>query len=1159
MRRLFSWLILFGICLPSITNAVGLGELQVNSALNQPLAANIELVQVPASDINDIEVRIAPSEVFDEIGIERPILLTNLIFDAVVENGQSVIKITSPSPVVEPFLNFVIEVTWPGGRFLREYTALLDPPTYDNGSSTRIAAPSSGVTDLEYVSDYDSYASAESSYNSYSSSTDGEFVPYSQIDNVDSNTSYDTAGTYTESYDGDSSTYETSTYASEGSYTTGTTGDAYLDSLPIAQTFPLEGGETISTGGNYDDYSSDSYTEDATSYESYSETSTYTESEYSVDDSAGVTYQSSYESDYSSTDDGYYNVGFGEYKVERGDMLWNIAQAHRGDSVSVSQMMIAMLRENPEAFIDNNINRLKSGYVLRIPELDTAASIARSEALAEVQDQHNLWRQYSGVLSNVAVAQQAVGNNQAVARGNTGTSTPTVANNPDLEIVVPKAGQGTAGTVLADAGRVSDLENEVQLAQEQLRTADREKSELQSRVAELEGLLQSKDRMIQLKDEKLNELQRTVGEAEMELKEAQSVVQEAKPEPTPVIEPVPQPEPVAQAEIPVVEPVVPVQEKPEPKPEPKPQPRLEPKPEPLVEPEPKTEPAKAVEPVAKEEIQTARSSNKAPWYLNKALLGGGAGLIAILTGLLAFFTKRKRDQEFERAAQELQDYEAGLAPTDTEFADDVKPPTGMLDMNDKYADLTEGGLEEVEISNEDMLADAEQVLIDVNDGEPLPDIGGEEDLTQETALTEENEISIDQQEDLKSADTGFVPKVDADLTTGAPLDEDFTAELDATPFKEPTGDMNDDEVTSELDIYLAYGLHDQVIEQAKQHLEKEPENQDYHQRLFKAYLEKGDKDTFATEAAMVKERFGDTSPLWKEVAILGYSLDASNPLYAEGSDSSIIAEDLMPSKPDNLDIQITDDQVDAENLDASADAATESFQETQVIEPFGVSPEQHEALVGREVDSIEDELVETVILEDSSLDELRAAADGGDDNEFSLDIDSPMEAVENETSEETSEFEYELSSIKGMESSSSATPADITEILPEEEVPELGEADDDEFNLDFDMPEMAAAGGAVAAVGAAGAALSDSVPDLSQTIKITDDDKDELMDLPELSLDDLDDSIGGDDEMATKLDLAKAYVDMGDDEGARDALNEVINAGDEQQKVEAERLLNQLR
>jgi len=60
-------------------------------------------------------------------------------------------------------------------------------------------------------------------------------------------------------------------------------------------------------------------------------------------------------------------------------------------------------------------------------------------------------------------------------------------------------------------------------------------------------------------------------------------------------------------------------------------------------------------------------------------------------------------------------------------------------------------------------------------------------------------------------------------------------------------------------------------------------------------------------------------------------------------------------------------------------------------------------------------------------------------------------------------------------------------------------------------------------------------------------------------LDDLDDSMGGDDEMATKLDLAKAYVDMGDEEGARDALNEVISSGDEQQKVEAERLLNQLR
>jgi len=209
-------------------------------------------------------------------------------------------------------------------------------------------------------------------------------------------------------------------------------------------------------------------------------------------------------------------------------------------------------------------------------------------------------------------------------------------------------------------------------------------------------------------------------------------------------------------------------------------------------------------------------------------------------------------------------------------------------------------------------------------------------------------------------------------------------------------------------------------------------------------------------------------------------------------------------------------------------------------------------------------LVETVILEDSSLDELRAATSTGMGGEPSLSM-ADLEA--SEMSEETSEFEYELATLNGVDDAADElgtlngmndTPDDtnavaITEILPDDErpMPELAMAsiEDDDFSIDFDMPES---NGAATANGIA------AIPDVSQTIKITEDDKEELLELPEFSLDGLDDAMSGEDEMATKLDLAKAYVDMGDDEGARDALNEVISSGNDQQRVEAERLLNQL-
>ena len=1187
MRKLLSRLILIGIFLPVYSHAVGLGELKVNSSLNEPLNAEIDLVSVPASEIYSLEVRIAPAEVFDEIGIERPLMLTELEFDPQVQNGQTIIKVTSPQPVAEPFLNFVVEVTWPQGRFLREYTALLDPPSYNSTAVAAVAAP---YTDGQTISSYDEPSYEYETYSTTDSG--GEFVPYSEIDNG----SYQSAGDT--NYD-DSSTYEGAGY-SEETYTSYQEYEPYADStssvptdiesLPLAQTFPLDGAS--------DSYTSETYTETYTdsSYDSVTDTGISDEGyvpyqEYATDDATTYTddpaitdsYDPGY-TDYASTsDEGYYDVGFGEYSVEQGDILWNIAETHRSDNVTVSQMMIALLRANPEAFIDNNINQMKSGYVLRIPDLSEASSVPRSEAVAAVREQTDLWRQYRGTLSKVAVAQQSIGDNEAAYQPSTdnNSASEAVAATGDLEIVVPKANQGSAGTVLADAGVVTDRQEHVELAKEQVRSADREKAELASRVAELEGMLKIKDRLIDVQNEQLNELQRTVGDAEMAVEQApveevvaeipESLAEELVPPVPPAVEEalpsleaaaeqvaeqVAEPEPTiddiigAQAEPPVA--VAPTRSAP---------------------------PPAEVEPLAPPEVVAAStpvnvppaSNDKTPWYLNKVFLAALAGF-GLLTGIGSKIFRRRRDSEFEKAAMELQEYDGGLADG-IEVLEEVKAPTGMLEMEERFSDVDTTAMENVEISNEDLVADAEKVLSEVDGRDDISELddlafGGEDELTQETVLTEENHLDTTDRINLEKGGDGFVPKVDADLSADRDLDdlgEDFTAELDATPFQEPVIDVSENEVLSELDIYLAYGLNDQVIDQAKQELEKEPGNHDYWLRLFKAYKEKGDDGAvmaFATDGAKYKEQVGKDTKRWTEIAVLGAAIDAQNPLYAEAGGSSLSPDELVPAeKPENLDIQFDEDKVAADNLEtASAEMAMDSFEETQVIEPFGVSPEQHDALLGDDVDSIEDELVETVILEDSSLDELRAATSAG------MSLDSSMADLEmpNATSEETSEFEYELSSIKGMDTAKPNAGADITEILPDDDLPslDLDSGDDGGFSIDFDMPEVDSAGAAVAGAAVAGAGVAavagGNAPDLSQTIKISDDDKDELLELPEFSLDGLDDAMTGEDEMATKLDLAKAYVDMGDDEGARDALNEVISSGNDQQKVEAERLLNQL-
>lgn len=112
-------------------HALSVGEIKLRSALNQPLEAEIELLQVRDLTNSDIRSVLASADAFGKAGIDRAFFLTDLTFTPMVStDGKSVIKVTSSRPVKEPYLNFLMEVRWPSGRVLREFTLLLDPPMY---------------------------------------------------------------------------------------------------------------------------------------------------------------------------------------------------------------------------------------------------------------------------------------------------------------------------------------------------------------------------------------------------------------------------------------------------------------------------------------------------------------------------------------------------------------------------------------------------------------------------------------------------------------------------------------------------------------------------------------------------------------------------------------------------------------------------------------------------------------------------------------------------------------------------------------------------------------------------------------------------------------------------------------------------------------------
>ncbi len=130
-----------------VANALGLGELTLDSALNQPLNATIVLQGGENVDPNDIRVHLADSAAFRNAGLDRPHFLAELRFTPTIENNQLVVRVQSRGPVREPYLNFLVELRRPNGRLLREYTLLLDPPLYQPSSPAQPSYSRAPVTE----------------------------------------------------------------------------------------------------------------------------------------------------------------------------------------------------------------------------------------------------------------------------------------------------------------------------------------------------------------------------------------------------------------------------------------------------------------------------------------------------------------------------------------------------------------------------------------------------------------------------------------------------------------------------------------------------------------------------------------------------------------------------------------------------------------------------------------------------------------------------------------------------------------------------------------------------------------------------------------------------------------------------------------------------
>lgn len=138
MARKILLLLIVGFAMASSSlMAIGLGEIKLKSGLNQPLNAEITILFTRGESNDQLKGKLGSTQGFDRAGMDRTYFLTRIKFKVITKaNGVKVLQLTTKDAVKEPFLNFLVDLEWPNGKLLREYTLLLDPPIFDDAPKT---------------------------------------------------------------------------------------------------------------------------------------------------------------------------------------------------------------------------------------------------------------------------------------------------------------------------------------------------------------------------------------------------------------------------------------------------------------------------------------------------------------------------------------------------------------------------------------------------------------------------------------------------------------------------------------------------------------------------------------------------------------------------------------------------------------------------------------------------------------------------------------------------------------------------------------------------------------------------------------------------------------------------------------------------------------
>jgi pilus assembly protein FimV len=938
------------------TQAAGLGKLTVLTHLGEPLRAEIDVVAVEKGELDTLTARLGSPDAYVQSNLPYPPASLGLRLSVEQRaGGEPFIRITSQQPVPEPFVDLLVELNWTGGKILRAYTALLDPPAYASAppdmsapAPARAAAappPPEPPVETKMGSELEHPAPPAPPAEVAAEAAPSEPAPA-----------------------------EPMAKAPEAA-----PAEAGMPAKPQPARAPKED----------------------------------------------------------------------TYAVKRGDTLSKIAKEYKPDDVTLEQMLVLLYRNNKDAFVSNNMNRLKTGKVLSIPDPSEASGIPVKEARKEVRLQVADFNAYRERLA--AAAGQAMPAPEQPAKAAGGKVTGAVADKgapaggEPKEVLKLSKGEAPGAGGKATQDKVRALEEEIAARDKTIREAN-------ERVAKLEKTVKDMNALAELKSKPMADLQ----------KPAVSPPPSAKPAPPPVMPAPATPQPPVKSQPPPatsVEPHSPVETAPHPGPMAASgtQPGMD-----GTQPKPKSKP-KVVEPPPPPPSLVDELLSE-PLYL-----AAGGGVILLVLGFLGYRILRGR-----------------------------------------------------------------------RGGAGADDVAGAEKKTSEVRAF---------------ADSG------AD-TSGA-----------MAPARAPQAQITEEvDPLAEAEIYLAYGRDGQAEEILKEAIQSQPRRFEAHLKLLEIYAKRKDLPAFDPLARDLQQATGGQGEMWLQAARLGYQLEPQNPRYQAGKPSgeavgaaaaaaaAAAVATAVATTDKTLDFQI-------DSLEQSPEIGTL----TDIDAGFGRRFATNTAATSSERLDLNislDEGQTPGTKTDIDLGRLSATAEGSG---MDLDLDSLGSPALPGTSTDIDldhigrasqtarmgAMDFNLDLPAGSEDKTQSQMARVDSVDFDLKLDDFGgsaTAAGKDSGLDFDINDIS--------LESEGAAKSEPVLDLSTSAPP----------MPELDLSSISLDLGGanpaeeqagakDDkwyDVQTKFDLAKAYQEMGDKEGAREILREVISEGDSEQQAAAEKVLETL-